>query len=974
MQFYFANPLLLWLYVPLALHVLWMSRRLQMISGARRIAAVALRLVILALLICALAGVRFSRQSKDLTVLFVMDASDSLPEAQRNYEKAYLQKALADQNKQRDRAGVIVFGADAALEQGPVSHLEVDQVQSVINPARTNIADALQLAIACFVGESQKRIVLLSDGNQNAGNAEEAARSAAAAEIAVDVVPLEYESRNDVILEKAVVENRVSLEEPFDIKIIASSRVATTGKLSVHQDGKLIAHSDVKLDGGRKTVFQIPTQVRDAGFHTFEVQIDADGDMIPENNRAFAFTYGEGEPRVLYVDGDAQPSQALPAMLLSEKIKIEVINPAQLPGSLRDLQSYDAVIFNNVGAGDISLDQMKIIERAVHDLGLGFIMIGGEKSFGAGGYTDSPIAHILPVELELKNEKVMPQGALVPVIHTIEIPQGQYWSEQIALSALDVLSPRDLMGVLYYSWQGGESWLFPLQEVGDKSKLRAMIKGLQPGDMPSFDKILQMAYTSLANCGASVKHIVIISDGDPQTPNQALVNQVLAAKITISTVCINPHSPRDSTVMQELARIGGGNYYNVTSYNTLPQIFIKEATTVRKSLIVEEPFAPVVKQASPLLEGFGKDYPVLQGYVGTETRSLADTPLLTAKGNPLLAHWRHGIGKTVAFTSDAKQRWANAWLTWDQFGKFWAQTVRWALRSPFNQNYQVEMNIDGSKGKVLVDAVDGKGDFRNFLNMAGQVISPTNEAQAVTFHQTAAGRYEADFDVKEPGTYMLGATSQAEAGGAGDLLTAGTTLSYSPEFQNSASNQALLYRLADITHGRVLDAKANVFDHNLPSHTEPQPLWPSLLVAALLLFLLDVFLRRVLVGWKEIGSALAVAANWLRGKTIWRPAAASGPVDQLLKIKHTAKPLDRQKGQERADFLASLKDAKISKSPLKSAEPKPRLPSGAAQEKPPPKIRPRAPQHEEFTSQLLKARERAQSKIKKKPEEGDKKP
>lgn len=969
MSFDFANPLWLWLFVPLAAHVLWMSRKLAMLSRGRRIAATVTRLVVLALLVAGVAGVRLTRSADELTVFFLMDASDSVPQQQREYAKAYIEKALTDQDKRRDKAGVIVFGGDAALEIGPTAQPEVEQLQSVVNSARTNISDALQLAMACFVGESQRRIVLLSDGNQNTGNAEDAARSAAASKIAIDVVPLAYENRNDVILEKAIVENRVSLEEPFDIKVIASARQATRGTLTVHQDGRLVGQFPVELAADRKNVFEIPTQVRDSGFHTFEVQLDAEGDALPENNRGYAFTYGEGEPRLLLVDGDSQPSQALPAVLVSEKIRVEVVPPDELPVSLRTLQNYDGVVFNNVSAGEISSDQMKMIERAVHDLGIGFMMLGGENSFGAGGYNDTPIEEILPVEMELKNEKILPQGALVPVIHTVEIPEGQFWAEQVAIAALDVLSPRDLMGLLYYSWQGGESWLFPLQEVGSKSHLRSMIKGMQPGDMPSFDKTLQMAYVALNASGASVKHIIIISDGDPQTPNPALATQIKSAKISISTVCINPHSSRDEDVMKELARLGGGNYYLVNSFNKLPQIFIKEATTVRKSLLIEELFVPAQKQHSPILEGIAGELPQLRGYVATGKKGLADTPLETHKGDPLLAHWRHGVGKTVAFTSDAKERWANAWLQWDRYAKYWSQAARWSLRSPFNPNYQLEMSIDGSKGRIVIDAVDEAGEFRNFLNVGGRVISPSNEAQDVTFRQTAAGRYEAEFEVTEAGSYMLGATAGTEAEGGGDLITGGTTLSYSPEFQSSSSNKNLLYRLADITGGRVLDAASNVFDHTLPSHSEPKALWPALLTAILFLFLFDIFLRRVLIGWKEVGQGLSVAGSWAIGVIRPRRAIDQAATDRLLKIKQSVRQEDRQAGAGREEFLATLKEVKVTKSPIKQADIKPVKPiAGAAK----PGEKKAADQRaESFTGQLLKAREKTQLKIKRRTEEGE---
>ena len=954
MQFQFAHPYVLLLLLPLLAHVLWMARRLHALATPRRIIAVAARCVLLALFVLALAGLRVARETRELTVVYALDESQSIPEPQRAIARDYVRKTLGEMTPD-DRAGVVVFGAEAALDQPPQPHLQFDAPTALVNERLTDLSSGVNLALAAFAGGSQKRIVLITDGNQNAGDAATAARAAAAAGASIDVLPLKYANRNDVLIEKALVENRVSLDEPFDIRVIATTRESADGKLSLMRDGKLAGQFDVHLDPDKKNLFVIPTQVQEGGFHNFEVLLDVPGDIIPENNRAFAFTYGEGEPTILLVDGDAVPSETLPAMLQSEKIQVQRIPPENLPGALASLQDYDAIIFNNVGADRISKDQMKMVEQAVHGLGIGFMMIGGEDSFGAGGYNDTPIETALPVYMELKNEKIIPKGAIVPIVHTVEIPQGQYWGEQVILAALDTLHPRDEMGVMIYDWQGGERWLFPLQEVGDKASLRSMISGLQGGDMPSFDLTMQMAYDSLIVSNASVKHMVIVSDGDPQTPNPALAKKIKAAGITISTVCINPHSGRDVQVMKDLATLGGGNAYEVTSYNRLPQIFIKEAATIRKSLIIEEPFTPVADQYSPVLTGLDSAFPQLLGYVGTSPKELADVPLKTAKGDPLFAAWQHGLGRTVAFTSDAKERWAKSWVQWGGFSKFWSQSVRWMLRSKFNRNYQVEMSIDGAKGKITIDAVNDGGEFRNFLDIAGNVIDPKYNSVPVTFRQTAPGRYEAEFDAKEPGTYLLG--SQAALAGqdqaaAADLVTGGAVLSYAPEFQNSRSNESLLYQLADMTGGSVLDINSQVFRRDQKHYADPQPLWPSLLKAALFLLLFDIFVRRVLIGWRELAEGSAFAWNWITARLRPRPVAA-GPGDQLLEAKKSVRPRAASADEsERAAFLEQLKNAPGGAPPPLSGKPGPPLP-------PMPSAAPKPAEPEDqtsFTGDLLKAR------------------
>lgn len=970
----FAYPFVLWALAPLGLHAWWMSRRLSLLSTGRRWTALGLRLLLLALIMGSLAGARYTRQSDELKVIFLLDESESVPPAQREIALGFVKGELEKMTKD-DRAGIIVFGADSAVERAPDNSPTLDPIRSVVERARTNLAGAMSLALAVFIGESQKRIVVLSDGNQNTGDAIDAARAAAAAGVAVDVVPLSYQNRNDVILEKAVVESRVSLDEPFEVRIIATSTQAARAHMTVLQDGKPIGSQDVSLEPGKKNAFTLPTQVREAGFHAFEVVIDAPGDSIPANNHGYAFTYGQGNPRVLFVDGDTKPNDALPAVLQSEKIDVRRIAPEDLPQNIRDFQSYDAMIFNNVAAGDITNEQMQIVEQAVHSLGMGFIMIGGEHSFGAGGWNDSPIEKILPVDMEIKNEKVMPKGALVTVVHTCEIPEGQMWGEKIVMAALDALGPRDEMGVLYYGMPAGNQWLFPLQEVGNKARLRSLIRGIQPMDMMDFDNLLQMACDSLAASGASVKHIVMISDGDPSPPKTGLIKRIQDKQITISTVVINPHNPGGAQMMAQIAKDGKGNFYNVTAYNKLPQIFIKEAATVRKSLIFNEPFLPVTKQGSPILSGIsgpGQKLPLLGGYVGTTKKEMADVPLVTDKDDPLLATWREGVGKTAAFTSDAKDRWGAQWITWNQYSKFWAQTVRWCLRAPNNPNYQVQMDIEGGKGKITLDAVDTAGNFKNFLNIKGNVITPDSKPMDVSLRQVSPGRYEGEFPVEKPGTYMLGATA-SETGakeGTGDLITGGAALSYSPEFQDSRSNDSFLSRLADITqpYGRRIDPaqpdKTPVFLHNLPSRADPMPLWPLLLTIALPTFLLDIFTRRVLIGWSDVGAGWA----WVK-EHVFRIRRVEGTTNDLLEIKRQVRDKAAQEAAQREDFLASLKEAResSSESPVGQAGPRPaeKKPVLNVPVSPVEASRPRKASTgsgDGFTGQLLKARDRVRVK------------
>jgi len=957
--------------------------RLALLTRFRRTLIVATRLAIIVLLVFALARIQLVRSSDILEVFFLLDGSDSIPEAQKQEAFSILQDELGKM-KSRDRAGILVFGRDAAIEEIPTARLRVEKLLSEPDRSGTDIGEALRLAMAAFTGENKKRIVLLSDGNENEGSALEAARSARAHHIPVDVVPLHYRYRNDVIVESIVADSRVHVDEPFDLKVFVRSDQAAPAKLNIFCDNRLISTQEVSLEANKKNAFVLTSQVKTPGFHTYRVQVESPGDRNLANNQGFAFTFAAGPPRILFVDGNPPEQNRLVPVFKSDEIAVDYTDTAGLPEELGLLQSYDAVILSNVGADALGERRMKAIEQAVHELGVGLVMIGGDRSFGAGGYQDTPVERALPVSMDVSHKKILPRGALVIILHTCEIPSGNYWAQKIALAALNVMSKRDLMGVLYFGsgtlsgagqpsgW--GEQWLFTLSEVGNKTRMRSLIKTCQPGDMPSMGKTLRMAQGALATCNASVKHIVIITDGDPAPPNPALLTKIRQSNITLSTVGIAPHNPGDVRILKTMAKYCGGNFYNVTNPNRLPRIFIKEASVVRKSLICEEPFKPRQTAYSPILSGIApQEMPILKGYVCSTPKPLADVAVVSDKKDPVLAHWRYGIGKAVAFTSDAQARWASQWLTWDKFAKFWIQLVRWAMRGQLSRNFQMHTELDDDRGRVVIDAVDSKGNFINFLEFQGSVIGPDLERKPLAFKQTGPGRYEAVFPVAKTGGYLVSARADL-GGGESGLITGGLAVPYSPEYKDAGSNEALLRQIAAVSGGRYIEpaeiAAANIFDHDLPSGTKPEPIWPRTLALAILLIPLDVFFRRVMIDWRDVARAGDVCRAWVGERTrrllARKEVERDEALDALLRVKEKVRKMEHPPQAPSADFLAALEKAKqrAEKGVLdetdekKTAPKKPVVVRKSEKEE----LRKPRPPAESFTGRLLEAKKRARRK------------
>ena len=683
--------------------------------------------------------------------------------------------------------------------------------------------------------------MLFSDGNENIGDALAALGAAKPLGVTLDVVPLGVRRGGDVSVQKLGLPASIKKGQTFEAKIFANSDTAQPATVRLFRNDQLLGEQKVQLEAG-KNLFTFPQTLADAGFYGYQVQVDVAGDAVPQNNKAGSFVNVRGDPRVLIVSSDPAQDRTLAAALRSAKLEVKVVDERSLPPSLAELQSFDAIILSNVAAGDLGRDGMRLIESAVRDFGIGLVAVGGDQAFAAGGYRNTPLETALPLDMELSSKKVLPKGALGLVMHGMEFNNGNQVAREIALAALDALGPQDEMGV--WLWDGVERPLFELQAVGSKNKLAGLIAGMNQGDLPDFQGLMNLAYADLKKSTANLKHLIVFSDGDPGAPSDSLMKDLVAARVTVSTVMIGGHV--QPTTMEKMAAQGGGRFYDVKSAAMLPQIFIKEAAVILKSAIFEDPFKPQVAAGSELTRGIGAaEFPTLRGYVATTAKPRAEVPLQTDKGDPLLANWQYGLGRAVAFTSDARPKWAQDWIGWAKYQQFWSQTVNWALRRVDNADFNTEVSVDNGQGVISVEALDADGNYRNFLNLQTAVVSPKGERVMVALEQTGPGRYEAKFPTKDVGAYLLNLLELRDGQVAGSQII-GASVNYSPEFNATEPNLNLLRRLAELGGGKVLDPDVdNPFLIGRVKTFQPHDLWEFLLKLLVILFVLDVAVRRV---------------------------------------------------------------------------------------------------------------------------------
>jgi uncharacterized membrane protein len=947
MSFQFSNPIWLLTLAAAMPWVVWLSYKSDVRIGPwRHWTALALRLLVVLALCLSMAGMQWKKPLEGMTVFFMLDRSQSVPSPQQDSARAYVNQAAAGKEA-ADEAGVLVFGSEAAIESRPNAKVELRQIQAVVGVERTDIASAIRLGAAAMPETGQRRLVLLSDGNENVGDAMSAMAAARPLGVTLDVLPLVTSRGNDVSVRKLSLPTTVKKGQTFDVKVFAQADQAQQAAVRFYLNDTLLGEQKVELNAG-KNLLTLPQTLSEPGFYKYDVQLDAPGDTIPQNNRAIGFATVRGNPRVLIVSSDPNKDQPLADALQSSKLDVKLTE--KFPNTLAELQSYDAVFLSNMAAGDLGFDAMRLLDSAVRDFGVGVVCIGGDQTYAAGGYRGTPLEAMLPVDMELNSKKVLPNGALAIVCHATEFPGGNGWARDIAFAALDALGPQDEMGIIL--WDGNNHWLFPLSKVGTKGEMGRQIADMNPGDMPGFQGPMQSAYEALVKSTASLKHLIVFSDGDPSAPSKSLVQDIVNHKITISTVMIGGHVAPDT--MSWLAAEGRGRFWAVDSASELPQIFIKEASVILKSAIFEEPFKPQQRALSEVVKGIGpQEFPQLLGYVCTTPKPRAEVPLVTQKGDPLLAHWQYGLGRAVAFTSDARAKWAANWMGWDKFRQFWLQVAQWSLRRVDAANFNTEVAIDKGEGHVSVEAVDPDGHYRNFLNLQLLVVSPTGEKQVLSLDQSGPGRYDATFPTKEVGAYLMNLTDRA----TGQSEALGLSVNYSPEFDDSGPNLNLLRRLAELGGGKVLDPRTdNPFTHDRMKTFRPLDLRDLLMKFAILLFPFDVAVRRIQIDREEWLRATRSLRRWI---FFWKGVPRTKEADDSLSA------LLARRGQVRSQRTATPEAASPALFETRTPAPAPtpgNAPSETPHESPSPAENPSAKEQASTTSRLLDAKRRAQKR------------
>ena len=884
----FDAPEALLLLVPaLALTVgLHLASRRRVGIGRRRVALL-VRSALLAALVLALAGFRLVLPVDRLATVYVLDLSDSVGTAGREDAVAWLRDSLKSM-PEGDVAGIVGFGRSALVERLPTEVRDVDRIATTPVRTATDIGAALRLASALFPDDAQKRIVLLSDGNDTTGSGQAEAALAAARGVQIETRAIGLGAADELVVNRLTTPATAKVGEEIEAVVEVTTTVDQPATIRLFADGGQVAVKTVTLTAGsnRVTFLVKPTET---GFHTFRAVVEAGRDTFTQNNRADSDTIVNGEPRVLVLAGDPQVGAELVAALRTEHQTVDTMVPEGLPAGVDGLLQWDSIVLVDVSRLRLTTNQLAAIQQYVRDFGRGLVMIGGPKSYGAGGYTDTPIEETLPVDMGVKDKQKQPDVALVVVIdksgsmdacHCNSFNNGNPGGgsgiagvrkvdigKEAILRAAAAMTVRDQLGVV--AFDESAHWVVQTQPLGGIGDLRGAIGGIQPLGQTNIFAGLDQAVQSLEKTTATRRHIILLTDGWSSSGQyDAILAQMKAAGITLSTVGAGGGS---NPFLQQLAKNGGGRFYPAANPASIPDIFLKETQQVAGQQIVEERFNPILTSQSPILRGIDA-LPQLLGYNGTTAKSAAQTVLVSPRDDPVLAQWQYGLGRSVAWTSDSTGRWARGWLGWQGFAKFFSQLVSWTFPGEETGGIEASFVTDGNWTKLRVESVAEDGSPRDFYSTAVAMTTPDLTSKAIGLAQVAPGVYEAPLGELDPGAYVI-RVSQTRPGSTPLGRTLGLVAPTPAEYRSLGTNEGFLATLRSATDGRAIATPGEVWRHDLRVNAATTDLWPALLILALLLWPLDVALRRVSVGRRE----LADARRWLAGG--WRRPVAPRPAE-----------------------------------------------------------------------------------------------
>lgn len=811
-------------------------------NKASKFTTYTLRLVLLAFLVGAFMDISVGRRQAEITTIFLVDASDSF---KGNQDSAVDQiKTALEKLPSGEQAGVIAFGGDSNIEQFVAETVQFDGLDSMPVTSETNIEQAIQTALSLYPEESRKRLVLLTDGNETAGDLNQMSSSLLAAQVDVQVEKIDSTPEGEVFVSDLTVPDRIAVGDTYRVEVQIESTVHTGAKLQLYNDNALRREENVDIQKGtNQFTFQ---DVRDQeGFTNYRVVVIPDQDTIQINNEYVAYTEASEKKQILLVEGKEGETSEFCKVLETAGYPYQVIAPSQAPTTVQSMNRYASILLENVYIDDLADGFTESIETYVKDYGGGLIVIGGDQSFALGGYRNTALETVLPVNMDHKDQEELPKLAMVMVIDhsgSMSDPAGGKMklqaAKEAAAGALENLRDSDLIGVL--GFDDTFQWVANLQELEDRDTINKRIMGIQEGGGTSIYPALKAAYDELVKADAQLRHIILLTDGQEDEIGQnydALLEQAEQDGITVSTVAVGQDADRD--LLTKIATLGQGRVYQ-TDGEELSRIFAQEIYLSQGDFLVNRDFTPVITADSQVLDGLEDGFPELHGYIATSMKDSATAILMDdKKEDPILAEWRYGLGTTIAFTSDVTNEWTGNYAGWEDYPVLWGHLIEETIYDQENSDSKITTRQEGNEGVIRYENTKVSADSE----LTALYTDQEGEQQEIKLVAVSSGVYEGEIPLEDTGVYSIN-VRRTEGDELQEAVNVQLTKQYSEEYRYTNDGSSLDQFVAE-TDGCFVDDLQSIYESMPKNTTAKMNLTMPFLISAVVLWLLDILNRRL---------------------------------------------------------------------------------------------------------------------------------
>lgn len=487
----------------------------------------------------------------------------------------------------------------------------------------------------------------------------------------------------------------VAAGDALAVALAVHSDAATQGALRVREAGQLLLDTSLALPAGSSAHRFDVVPGSDRGTATIELELTAGAQQV-----SLRTAVEIGPPLRVHRLG-SENSAPLRAMLAEAQIELVDLEPQALADP-RVLTGADAVLLDDLPAERLDAATQQALAEAVTGLGTGLVVAGSSTSLSS--YVDTPLAGILPVELEPREERRDPSVALVIILDTSGSMGGTRieLAKEVARLAVRRLLPHDKVGIVEF--YGSRRWAAPLQPASNLIEITRALNRLQAGGGTIIYSAIEEAYYAMLNARTRFKHILVLTDGGVENaPFEPLARRIADSGVQLHTVLIGPQA--NSPFLVNLAQWGRGRFYACPSRFQLPELRFKEPQSAPLSSQLDQ--AAEIRRTAwhAVTEALGDQaLPAPHGLVAARTRAGAST-LLQSGEAPYLATWDQGLGRVATFCSELLGPADEGLRTDRAHGAVIASILRQVARARAAARPQLELRADPAALRVRVTGV-----------------------------------------------------------------------------------------------------------------------------------------------------------------------------------------------------------------------------------------------------------------------------